>query len=170
MAENWICPSCQKAISENANFCSNCGFDFNASPQERISKHSVGIIIVVVAIIIGAFYLVGWRQSVAKEQEIKDLYVEYVKTGSPEAYPDKTYGEAFDMFFANPQWLYFESDKGSDIVQFEGDCEYRDVEVHATIQFVIDIDNNSFNFEYLDFNGVPQTELIKYALITKVFE
>jgi hypothetical protein len=97
-------------------------------------------------------------------------YVQQVKTASPYAYPDKTYGEAFDSFFKNPKWKYFEGENGEDVVEFTGKCTYHDTEVEALIQFLLNEDDNTVEVGAFSLNDVPQTELMTYGLITAVFE
>ncbi len=101
-------------------------------------------------------------------------YVLSVKGGSPKAYPDITYEEAFESFFGSPTWTYFqgtreEDDTQYDVVEFTGDCVYADVEVKALIQFTIDEEQGTFEATYLSFNDVPQTDVVLGALLEKVF-
>lgn len=103
-----------------------------------------------------------------------DPHIVYVKEGSPTAYPDKTYGEAFETFFASPSWKYFKgsndgSDETCDIVEFTGYCTYQDVQVQACLQFTLDVDSNSFETTYLSFNEVPQNMLMLAALMEAAF-
>ncbi len=114
-----------------------------------------------------------------------DPNVLMVKNGHPTAYPDKNYGEAFGNFFKNPTWKYFKGtqegpdDDGDgkpdfaiddiDVVEFTGYCTYMDVEVKALIQFTLDKDEGTFEATYLSFNEVPQSTLMLYGLMSKVF-
>lgn len=114
-----------------------------------------------------------------------DKNVLAVKGGTPNAYPEKTYGEAFEKFFGMPTWKYFVGTKeGSDedgdgkpdyteenvdIVEFTGYCTYRDVEVKALIQFTLDKEGGTFEATYLSFNDVPQTYFMLAQLIDTVF-
>lgn len=104
----------------------------------------------------------------------EDPHIISVKEGSPAAYPDKTYGEAFDAFFGSPSWKYFkaqddDSDEPCDVVEFVGYCTYQDVEVEACLQFTLDVDNGAFETTYLSFNDVPQSMLMLAALIEAAF-
>lgn len=123
---------------------------------------------------------------VANIAQMEDEHVRGVKGGIPNAYPDKTYGEAFDSFFAAPTWKYFVGTKEGpdedgdgkpdyteenvDVVEFTGYCTYQDVEVKARIQFTLDKDGDTFSATYLSFNEVPQNMLMLSALLTRVFE
>ncbi|MBQ7264671.1 MAG: hypothetical protein IJS61_01080 [Firmicutes bacterium] len=108
-----------------------------------------------------------------------------VKNGTNSNYPDITYGEAFGSFFSSPTWKYFKGtqegpdDDGDgkpdytkedvDVVEFTGRCTYRDVEVKALLQFVLDKDTDTFQATFLSFNDVPQSSLIMIALLEKAF-
>lgn len=118
--------------------------------------------------------------------EATDEHVLAVKGGSPTDYPDITYEEAFESFFSEPTWRYFEGTKKGpdddgdgkedytesniDVVEFTGNCMYADVEVKALIQFELDTENGTFEASYLSFNDVPQSVLIMNSLIIKAFE
>ncbi|NMM53669.1 hypothetical protein [Paenibacillus aquistagni] len=47
---------------------------------------------------------------------------------------------------------------------------YSDTRVKAKIQFILQNDNDRFNIGALSFNDVPQNELIKASLLTKIFD
>lgn len=106
-----------------------------------------------------------------------------VKNGSPEAYPDITYGVAFKKYFGSPKWEYFKgvkegpdddgdgkadyTEEDIDIVEFKGKCLYQDVEVEALIQFTLNGD--TFEATYLSYNDVPQSKIMLAALLQSVF-
>lgn len=99
-----------------------------------------------------------------------DQYIQMVVNGYRVEDPEHTYGEAFDAFFASPQWEFFVSDEDEKVVEFTGDCTYLDAPVTACIQFVINETDNTFEATWLDFNGVPQNTLTLNSLITTAFE
>ena len=100
----------------------------------------------------------------------QDEHVLMVKNGYPMAYPNCLYGEVFDEFFASPTWVYFQGDGGENVVEFTGICTYMDVEVKARLQFILNMEEETFETGALSFNDVPQNNLITYALIQKAFE
>ncbi len=169
------CPRCGESINDEARFCERCGQPIvdsvvlKSPTKKDSSKSGVFILIIALAVLIG-FVFFYFNDSSNLDKPFEDEHVTFVKNGSPSSYPDITYDEAFSNFFANRSWNYFESTEGKDVVEFKGDCTYRDVEVTATIQFVLDMDDGTFELSYLAFNDVPQSILIEYALITKVFE
>lgn len=138
-----------------------------------------------ITILVTSVGLVGCDQLVSLVQQ-DDEHVKMVKEGHPKAYPNKTYGKCFDSFFGTPAWKYFvgtqngPDDDGDgkpdytknnvDVVEFTGYCMYQEVEVKACIQFILDVDEGSFDATYLSFNDVPQNKLLLYSLISKAFE
>ena len=98
-----------------------------------------------------------------------DKYISAVKNGHPTNYPAVEIGQAFDKFFANPQWKHFKSDKDEEVVEFTGKCKYLEVEVTAKLQFVFN-DAKNFEVKFLAFNDVPQNMLVMGALLSKVYE
>ena len=100
----------------------------------------------------------------------EDEHVIGVKNGYPNAIPDITYGEAFESFFGNPTWKYFEADTGEQVVEFTGYCTYQDAEVKARLQFILSEDGKSFETGALSFNDVPQSTFIANAMVYKAFE
>ena len=117
--------------------------------------------------------------------QAEDEHIIGVKGGTSEAYPGKTYGEAFENFFASPTWKYFVGTKEGadedgdgkpdyteenvDIVEFTGYCTYQDVEVKALIQFTLSKEDDTFEATYLSFNDVPQNMFMLLALLDAVF-
>ena len=136
-----------------------------AEKTGRKKKKSVfySFILIIVIVVIGVFCAVLINDT--KENK----YINYVKEGNPELYPDITYGQAFGDFFNNPKWKYFVSDGGLDVVEFSGGCLYADTEVTVSIQFVLNVDEGSFTIEYFDMNDVPQRELMTMEIIVNVF-
>ena len=107
--------------------------------------------------------------------QVADEYIVGVKSGSPNSYPDITYGDAFDYFFSSPTWTHFKGSKSDDettfdVVEFTGGCLYEDTDVKALIQFTISDDGTTFEPTYLSFNDVPQSEFMLVSLISKAFD
>ena len=97
-------------------------------------------------------------------------YVSIVKDGNFYDYPDKTVGEAFESFFADPSWEYFESTDGKDIVEFNGKCEYYGEEVKCAIQFEVNSDDGTFEVYAAKLDGDLLTQIEINALLAVIFE
>ncbi|MDE5699088.1 MAG: zinc ribbon domain-containing protein [Lachnospiraceae bacterium] len=113
-----------------------------------------GLLLIVVAIV----YATG------------DSYINMVKNGYPELYPNITYREAFDAFFGECEWEYFESEDGRDVVEFHGNCMYGDEQVLITIQFLVYEDKGTFEIYTAAIDGEEQPALVYSLLLLKVFE
>ena len=106
----------------------------------------------------------------ASIQAADNEYVLRVKSSHHDEYPNVSYGEAFDSFFATPTWKFFESEGGEKVVEFTGDCSFREVNVKARLQFIIATDEKTFDIGALSFNEVPQSNLITFSLLSAAFE
>lgn len=94
------------------------------------------------------------------QEEHENVFVYGVKNGSPNDFPDITYGEVFDYFFDSPKWTAFEGvkegeTKAYDIVEFTGTMKLPDEEVKALIQFTISDDFETFEWTYCSLNDIP---------------
>lgn len=170
-----FCPRCGEELTSEERYCHRCGYAINGtsdSDEDITTSNSMGhpfltslLLFAFIAVVV--FLIIKFTGT---PLGVEDEHVTFVKNGCPTAYPDITYEEAFSNFFSNRNWRYFESDTGEDIVEFTGDCVYRDAAVTVCLQFILDTDEGTFETGYLAFNDVPQSLLIEYALITKVFE
>ncbi len=97
-------------------------------------------------------------------------YVEMVKNGSPELYPNITYGEAFEAFFDNCEWEYFASEDGKDVVEFHGNCMYGNDRVAVLVQFVVNETAGSFEVWTAAIDGEEQPPLVYSGMLMSVFE
>ena len=92
-----------------------------------------------------------------------------IKNGYHQDNPNITYGDAFEDFFAYPTWKYFKAESGEEVVEFSGRCTYRDVEVKAILQFILNEDKETFTVGALSFNDIPQDQFTVYSLLSTVF-
>ena len=100
---------------------------------------------------------------------LESTYIRMVKNATHSSY-GITYGKAFDAFLADPEWDYFESTTGLHVVEVTGDMTYDGYPVTAKLQFVLDLDEGTFEAYHLSFDGEAQSKLMIAALIQKVFE
>ena len=96
-------------------------------------------------------------------------YIQMVGNSYRLGNPDITYDMAFSSYFDAPEWRYFKSKDGFDVVEFTGECIYRDAPAKARMQFVVDEENGTFEATFLAFNEEPQTMLVLNALIEEAF-
>lgn len=137
----------------------------------KITSKKQNIINCTIKICMGLFIMISlYEGSVFLEEWVKGKeYIDIVKSGSFNNYPNIEVGEAFENYFKNPKWKYFISDNDSNVVEFTGECMYDNAEVTALIQFIID-DNSGFEAKYFSMNNVSQNLLTMYGIIEAVME
>lgn len=169
-----FCKNCGKFIESDADFCTGCGQrvqDSEPAPavyegtaqttaypvksQKSKAPIVIAIILIVMVIIV---VLVGSG----------DKYVDLVKDGHLESYPNMPIGEAFDNFFYEPEWKSFEAKDGSTIVEFNGECTYINEDTVCTFQFEVKENSGEFEIVYAGFGKEPMSILEMYALLEAV--
>lgn len=114
-------------------------------------------------------FVTDFMEGVEEKLNEPDPYIEGIRTATQSDY-GVTYGEAFDYFFTSPVWTSFVTDKGVYVVEFTGNCYFRNAPVNARIQFTILDDGLHFQATYLALNGVTQTEEIMGVLLSDAFD
>jgi len=94
--------------------------------------------------------------------------VAMVQNGTLNSYPNKTFGKAIDGFVGSPKWESILNDDGYTYVNIKGNIEYLDKEIEMLLQFKIIGD--TFEYNALEFNGIPQDNLMYFALIEAMYE
>ena len=102
--------------------------------------------------------------------EITNPDVSKVKNATLSSHPGKTIGEAASSFMGLPRWEGGVSDKGKHFVNVRGKIKFMEKDVEAVLQFTLDSDAGTFQATALEFNGIPQNQLIMNALIQKMYE
>lgn len=96
-------------------------------------------------------------------------YVEYVKKGHPNMYPNITYEQAFNSFFTSPKWA-IDTTSTDTIVLFSGRAESRGNQVTYEYRFKINIDERTFDIISVKSDGIEQTGLNLILLINTPFK
>ncbi|MET3297401.1 UNVERIFIED_ORG: hypothetical protein ABIC81_004139 [Bacillus proteolyticus] len=96
-------------------------------------------------------------------------YVQMIKSSKLPDYETMTIEEAFHKFFKNPKWKYFKSKDNEEIVEFMGNCLYREQEVKAKVQFVINKTDNTFKLKAMALNDIPQNELELAGMLHSIY-
>lgn len=94
--------------------------------------------------------------------------ISLVKNGTPNDYPDKTWGEVLEDTCEDCEWEYFEADDGDDIVEFNGVIEETDVPL--CIQFDIDVEDETFKVNYMEVDGEDLDIYSMSAVVEELFE
>lgn len=84
-------------------------------------------------------------------------YITYVKNYSIEN-NNQTLGSSFKEACKNPYWVYFETQKGQDVVEFKGDCPINNEEAKVNIQFLVDPDIKNVRYGAMLVNSKMQEE------------
>lgn len=58
-------------------------------------------------------------------------FIQFVKAGHFDVYPEKTVEDAFEEFFGDPSWHYFKAGNGNNIVEFKGLCMVDNKEIKS---------------------------------------
>lgn len=99
-----------------------------------------------------------------------DGTVTLVKSGMLEACPNVTVEQMVESFMGNPSWESGTGDGNVKFVNVAGDITYADKPVRATIQFVINEKDKSFQYQAFDINEIPQDNMTAASLMEKMCE
>ncbi|MCQ2530398.1 MAG: Ltp family lipoprotein [Lachnospiraceae bacterium] len=134
----------------------------------------VGIAIAVfILIVVGvAIGLKSFFNKVKEQYNIEtqsdEEYIDVVREGYMFEYGYQTVGEAFEAFFSDPEWKYFQASDGDHMVQFEGGCLYDGEETEFLAQFIVD--NYDFELYAIELDGVVQDSELYDGYLSVIFE
>ena len=100
----------------------------------------------------------------------EDPSVSMVKSGVLDSCPDKNMDEMVNGFLGSPKWSSGISEDGQKFVNIEGRLTFAEKEVDGLIQFLVNDDNDRFEFSAFEINEIPQSVLIANALLEKMCE
>jgi hypothetical protein len=92
--------------------------------------------------------------------------IEMVKNGHLHSCPSKTMSQMVNGFMGDPEWTGGTGSDGNSYVNVSGNITYYGKQVRATYQFRVD--GETFQFNALEFNGIPQNMLMSLALLNKM--
>jgi len=78
-----------------------------------------------------------------------------------------TIEDAFENFFENEKWSTYNED-GYSYVAFTGSCEF--MGKTADVKIAFKVTGEHFVVDSLDLNGIRQSDLVLYGLLSKVYE
>lgn len=91
-----------------------------------------------------------------------------VKSSKIGACKDKTIDQFTSAFLSAPKWESGASADGTKFVNVLGGMMYGGKSVDAKVQFEVDSIKDTFKLRAVEFNGVPQADLISIALLKKM--
>lgn len=96
--------------------------------------------------------------------------VEMVKNGSLRSCPNMTVEEMVNGFMGSPSWESGVAEDGSRFVNIDGDITLHDKPVRAALQFLVDLEAGTFDFNAFETNEVPQPTYMALGLLDKMCE
>jgi hypothetical protein len=181
-----FCTKCGTQLEDSAKFCTSCGTQvsidkktssaesgvFNqisdSLPEENSQSNSKRKRPSFIVILGGGFLLVVG--ALVLTYSLNNPDIKLVKNGNFQACPSITVDQAVNSFLSNPKWESGVTNSQEHIVNIKGDLSFANKPVEGAIQFLISKNGNSFEFNALEFNGVPQSTLIGIGLIQKMCE
>ncbi|MEX3745476.1 MULTISPECIES: glucosamine 6-phosphate synthetase [Lysinibacillus] len=105
----------------------------------KLSKRTI-LWIVPIGILGVFWYFYGPQKDITDNE-----YITYVKNYSFEN-SSKTIESGFASACENPYWVYFETQKGQDVVEFKGDCPVNKKTEKVNVQFLVDRDMTNVRY------------------------
>lgn len=172
------CKNCGKIIESDADFCTGCGqrvqnsepapasygktaqeaAQVTAYPGKSQKSKAPAVIAIIFIVIVVIVVLAGSG----------DKYVDLVKGGYLEDYPNMPIGAAFDGYFLNPDWKSFEASDGSIIVEFNGVFEYFGKNTNCKFQFEVHENSGDFEIAYASIGDEGMSLIEFYAILEDV--
>ncbi|MFJ7953410.1 hypothetical protein ACIQZG_18040 [Lysinibacillus sp. NPDC096418] len=113
--------------------------------------------------------LVGYVYT-AKRDVTDGVYIDAVKEGYVTEFSDVTVSTAFNYYFSEPYWRYYEAKTGEHVVELSGEITHSGESGHAVLQFIVNESATEFKVGAMKFNDVVQKKEDKFALVARVYE
>lgn len=84
--------------------------------------------------------------------------IQFIQVEHLDGMPYISLGEALDDFCNETEWNAFVSENQREIVDFKGNCKYQNRQEDVHIQFILDMDEDSYQISYFALNEKPQTQ------------
>ncbi|MCM1191283.1 MAG: zinc ribbon domain-containing protein [Butyrivibrio sp.] len=127
---------------------------------------------VVLGVAAGLFllFIVAAMLGSGGEKAKNDKYVQMIKNGTLDDYPQKTVGDAFDDYLGSPKWESGIAEDGTRVVNVTGEIMYYDKKTDILVQFVFeDEEEGIFSYYACELNGVPQNNLFFWGLLEAIY-
>lgn len=153
------CKKCGAEVPEGAKKCEVCGEKVKIKFKDLPKKQKIIRIVIacVCFLIAGVLMVSDGIGGASRTGSESGPYIEMVKSGTMQAFPEPTVGEAFEAFFSDTEWETFVSDEGLNVVEFSGGCTLFEEEATCHIQFVVSEDG-TFETYYAEIDGVALTD------------
>lgn len=94
--------------------------------------------------------------------------VKMVKGGTLQSCPDKTVEQMVNGYMGNPEWRSLVAEDGNDYVNIVGEISYNNQPLKAEIQFRLNKEKSSFQFQAWEVEGEPAPDIIAALLLEKM--
>lgn len=94
--------------------------------------------------------------------------VQMVKGGTLQSCPDKTVEQMVNGYMGNPEWRSLVAEDGNDYVNVVGEISYNNQPTKAEIQFRLNKEKSSFQFQAWELGGKPAPDLVAAVLLEKM--
>jgi len=95
-------------------------------------------------------------------------YISIIKDASPIRYPEATYGEGFDNYFANAEWTTFTTDDKRQIVEFNGKSEFEGSDINVCIQY--DVTSGTASISYYEMMNNNDKDISDDSMLLTLYE
>ena len=120
---------------------------------------------IVPLLIIGVFYYFYGPQDDITENDS----IDYIKNISLVDNSNLTNGQAFHNYCEKGNWVYFETQKRQNVVEFKGDCPVEGTIQPVNLQFIVNDEINEHTVGVLLVNHVQQTDEQRQAFFQTVY-
>lgn len=134
----------------------------SAGGSRAKSKSGVPTWVKITAGVLGCLVLLGVLAAMFESEDVK-----IVKQGSLVAFPNVPVGKALDRFMAGPTWEAGVTSNGNHFVNVTGRVSYQGKNVKAMLQFAVDPTAKTFQARAVEFNDVPQPDLLALEILAK---
>lgn len=94
--------------------------------------------------------------------------VQMVKGGTLQSCPDKTVEQMVNGYMGNPEWRSLVAEDGNDYVNVVGEISYNNQPTKAEIQFRLNKEKSSFQFQAWELGGKPAPDIVAAVLLEKM--
>lgn len=129
----------------------------------KLTKRNILWLVPIIIIII-FWYFYG-----PKEEITDNEYIDYVKQSTYKS-QSKTYEEAFANYCKEGKWVYFQTSKNQNVVEFKGTCPNEKKNADVNLQFIVDEDKKNYTIGAMLLDGKQLSEEEKDKFIQLFFD
>lgn len=112
---------------------------------------------------LGVFFAIALAFVACDSSEVR-----MVKKGTLQSCPDKTVEQMVNGYMGNPEWRSLVAEDGNDYVNVVGDISYNNQPTKAEIQFRLNKEKSSFQFQAWELGGNPASNIVAAVLFEKM--